>query len=67
MSLLLIVGVVIFLLYQWLVPGSMFRYWLCRRGSIPNHEIFFVYVYKSNGRVSETVVFITIIKSDINL
>ena len=23
-----------FLLYQVFVPGSMFRYWLCRRGSI---------------------------------
>ena len=41
---LLFIGIMIFLLYQWLVPGSMFRYWLCRRGSMPNHDMFYHYV-----------------------
>lgn len=36
---LVLLGLIIFLLYQWLVPGSMFQYWRCRRGSIPDHKL----------------------------
>ena len=48
---ILTLGVIIFMLYQWLVPGSMFRYWLCRRGSIANHEMFYHYVDINQKRV----------------
>ena len=41
------------MLYQWLVPGSMFRYWLCRRGSIPDHHLYYTYVDQSNLRVGK--------------
>ncbi|CAB3991426.1 Hypothetical predicted protein [Paramuricea clavata] len=50
LSTLIIVGVIIFMLYQWLVPGSMFRYWLCRRGSIPDHHLYYSYRDESNNR-----------------
>lgn len=33
-----------FFLYQVLVPGSMFRYWLCRQGSISGHDLDFNFV-----------------------
>ena len=33
-----------FFLYQVLVPGSMFRYWLCRQGSISGHDLNFNFV-----------------------
>ena len=48
----ILLGGVIFFLYQWLVPGSMFRYWLCRRGSIPDHDLCFHYTDTDIKRVS---------------
>ncbi|CAB3990429.1 Hypothetical predicted protein, partial [Paramuricea clavata] len=50
LSTLIIIGVIIFILYQWLVPGSMFQYWLCRQGSIPDHHLYYTYVDTNNGR-----------------
>ncbi|XP_028410770.1 uncharacterized protein LOC114533451 [Dendronephthya gigantea] len=44
LSTVLALGLIICLIYQWLVPGSMFRYWLCRRGSIPDHILYYSYV-----------------------
>ncbi|XP_031553759.1 uncharacterized protein LOC116290795 [Actinia tenebrosa] len=32
-----------YFLYEIFCPGSLFRYWLCKRGSIPNHEMWFTY------------------------
>ncbi|XP_028414401.1 uncharacterized protein LOC114537548 isoform X2 [Dendronephthya gigantea] len=49
-AVLLSIGLAICILYQWLVPGSMFRYWLCRRGSVPNHELFYHYKNEALNR-----------------
>lgn len=42
--LLVFVALLVFLLYQVLVPGSLFRYWMCRQGSIPDHDLRFTFV-----------------------
>ena len=40
-SLLLVFLLTVVILYQWLVSGSTFHYWNCRRGSIPERQLEF--------------------------
>ncbi|KAL9987607.1 hypothetical protein ACROYT_G001944 [Oculina patagonica] len=50
---LVLSGFLLFFLYERHSPGSMLRYWYCRRGSIPGHTLSFV--FKTFDRQTPTV------------